>query len=67
MNTRLKDIFSKFPEQYDSLFDYLFTCFVRVVNLKLFCQFCKSKQKQFHVQNLYKTRKSTKSLIRIWP
>ena len=37
-------------------------CFVRVVNLKLFCQFCqyyKSKQKQFHVRKSYKTRKST--------
>ena len=31
-----------------------FTCFVQVVNLKLFCQFYKSKQKQFHVPNSYK-------------
>ena len=32
---------------------------MQVVNLKLFFQFCKSTQKQFHVHNLYKTRKST--------
>ena len=36
-------------------------CFVQVVNLKLFCQFCKSKQKQFYVRTLYKLRKSRKN------
>ena len=36
-----------------------FMSFVQVVNLKLFRHFCKSKQKQFHVPNLYKTRITT--------
>ena len=40
-----------------------FTCFVQVVNLKLFCQFYESKQKQFHAGNSYKTCKSTMSLL----
>ena len=37
----------------------LFTCFVRVVNLKLFFKKTtqESKQKQFHVPKSYKTRK----------
>ena len=29
-----------------------FSSFVHLVNLKLFCQFHKSKQKQFHIHNL---------------
>ena len=41
-----------------------FTCFEQVSNLKLSCQFCKSKQKLFHVRNLYKTRKSTWSNLK---
>ena len=28
------------------------TCFLQVVSLKLFCHFCKSKQKQFHIRGL---------------
>ena len=35
------------------------SCLVDIVSLKLFCQFSKSKKKQFYVRNLYKTRKST--------
>ena len=35
-------------------------CFAQVVNLKLFCPFWKSKQKQIYVWNLYKTSKSAK-------
>ena len=30
------------------------------MNLKLFCQFCKAKQKQFNVRNLYKNTKINK-------
>ena len=35
--------------------------FLQIVNLKLFCQFWKSKQKQIHVWDLYKTSKSAKN------
>ena len=38
-------------------------CFVQDANLKLFCQFCKSKLKQFHFRNSYKTLKSTKNQL----
>ena len=38
-----------------------FVSFVQVANLKLFSQFCKSKQKQLHLGDLDKTRKSTKN------
>ena len=31
------------------------------MNLKLFFHFCKSKERQFNVCNLYKTRKYTKN------
>ena len=55
---RDRSIFSsEFPKQYIQQFVSLFPCLVRVANLKLFWQFCKSKQKQFHVHYLYKTRK----------
>ena len=36
-------------------------CFIQVVALKLFWQFCKSKQIQFHILDLYKTGKSIKN------
>ena len=35
------------------------TCFVQVVNLKLFCKFCKSTQS--YICNLYKTHKLSKN------
>ena len=40
-----------------------FTCFVQDMNLKLFCQFCRSEQKQFYVRYLYKTSRSTRNLL----
>jgi hypothetical protein len=42
----------------DKLFGGL-PAFVQLVNLELFCQFCKSKQKPFHVCNLYNRRKES--------
>ena len=52
------------PKFEDQLFVDL-PVIVQLVNLKLFCQFCKSKQKPFHVYNLYKKRKSTKNHFQI--
>ena len=40
---------------------YFFVCFVQVVNLELFCWYCKSEQKQFQIPNLCKMCKSTKN------
>ena len=54
MNMRLIHIFFKISKAIRQ-FVSLFTCFVRVVNLKLFWKFCKSKRKQFHVRKPYKT------------
>ena len=43
----------------------LFKCFERVANLKLFWQFCKSKQKQFHVRKPNTKRVSNQKNCRI--
>ena len=40
-----------------------FMCCLQDVNLKLFCQFCKSEQKQFYVRYLYKASRSTRNLV----
>ena len=52
----------KIPKQYDVFF-LLFSGFVRVVNLKLFWQFWKSKQKQFHVHEPYKMPEYSNKLL----
>jgi hypothetical protein len=48
MNMRLIHIFFKISKAKRQ-FVLLFRLFLRVVNLKLFFQFCELKQKQFHV------------------
>ena len=45
----------------------LFTFFVQVVKLKLFSQFCKSKQKQFHVSDLLKFFGQQRVVFQIMP
>ena len=48
---------------FDCFFVGLRYVFCTSLNLKLLCQFCKSKQNQFHVCNLYKTQKLTKTIF----
>ena len=61
---KLHELHSKrIPDRFHQLSRPIFCwfmCFVQVGDMKLFYQFCQSKQKQFQVPNLYKTRKYTK-------
>ena len=56
MNTRqFHSFFNLCRNLIEILFWFIF--FVQVANQESFCKLCKSKQKQFHVQSLYTTRK----------
>ena len=62
---KLHEWYSKrIPEKFHQLSRPIFCwfmSFIQVRDMKLFHQFCQSKQKQFQVRNLYKTRKYTKN------